>query len=296
MIYGGRSCARRVLGSISVFVGILGFFGDTSLFAQNAQRQVKPFLKSLERTPYAFDFIRSGLNSVHSVKFDDGVNNQYQTFFNRIILQKSMGTAAGKIKDFSELGSVNFGTLAHESFHAYKANFIDAEPRFEGLKSFMARRAENLYRSIPESKRAVTLEEAYAVFIGWVLQAHDGTLQGFRRLNDENCERQLARMENVWSIIWNSQVNGYWYRDSVPEYWADKLRGIGILIGQGWDAYHEFENREGAIAVEENLGELDRRWVSYNVFEGTISPSFQHTFKDEIAKLSCAKPDTDSQE
>lgn len=287
MIYGAKLCARRVFGSMSLLGLILTFGATSNLFAQNAQRQVKPFLKSLESTPYHFDFIRAGLNSIHSVKFEDGVNNQYQTFFNRIIFQKSMNDGTGKILTYDKLSPIEFGTLAHESFHAFKANYIDVESRFEPLKKFVERRAQNLYRSVPEHKRAVTLEEAYASFIGWVLQAHEGTMRGFARLKPENCEHSLAGMERIWNGSWNSQVNGYWYRDSVGEYWADQFRGIGILIGEGMGAYKKFLNEENSVPVEEDLQDLDRRWVAYNVFEGTISPSFKDTFKEELAKAQC---------
>ncbi|HND86536.1 MAG TPA: hypothetical protein PLU50_12035 [Pseudobdellovibrionaceae bacterium] len=259
----------------------------STVFAVDAQREVKPFLGSLKSTPYEFTYMKDGLSSVHAVNFSSGMTNEYQPFFNRIVLQTTMNDGTGRIKTLKNLGASDFGTLGHEAFHAYKANYIEVDSRFSHLKYFLSRRADNLYRSIPAEKRAVTLEEAYASFIGWVLQGHQSTLQALGRLNAENCESGLKNMERIWKATWNSKVSGYWYHDSIAEYWSTQASGIGILIGKGWKAFQDWRNQEDVQMVDEDLQELDRRWVGYNIFEGTISEDFGRTFEKAIKALNC---------
>lgn len=284
MIEGGKLRAREVWSVAFAFC--LTFLGTGKTEAVDAQKQVKPFLNSLKSTAYEFGFIRQGLESVHAVKFSDGIENKYQPFFNRIVLQRTMNDGAGNIKKLEALG-YDLGTLAHESFHAYKANHIEIDERLSGLKYFLSRRATNLYRSIPEGKRAVTLEEAYASFVGWIVQSHQSMLSTFNRITPENCERMLAGSEDIWNRSWNATITGYWYKDSVLEFWGEQLNGLGVLISEGTKAYQDWRDQEKVHMVEEDLQSLDRRWVAYNLFEGTITSDFKETFKKELEAIDC---------
>ncbi len=287
MIYGAVSRRRRER-FVATFGLMLSVLTSTNLSAQERPlREVKPFLLSLESTPYNLNYYRLGLGSVHALEFSDGMENKYQPFFNRIVVQRSMNDGIDRLKRMEALSSGDFGTLGHEAFHAFKANYIEISNSLSHMKRFMERRAQNLYRSIPEGKRAVTLEEAYASFIGWVLQGHVSTAQMIRKQNPETCVEGIERLKRIWSVTWNSKVTGYWYRDSVPEYWMDQFKGIKILLTEGSKSYRDWNNRDGAIMVEEDLGSLDRRWISFNILAGKISEDFDRSFAEELKALNC---------
>jgi len=258
-----------------------------SVYAVDAHRQVTPFLESLKGTAYDFRFVREGLLSIHALDFNDGVNNQYQPLFNRIILSTTMNDGTKKIKRLEKLSDSDLGTLFHEAFHAYKANFIEVSENLEVQKNFLARRAQNLYRSIPESKRAVALEEAYASFVGWAVQAHSAMAKAIKRIDLESCQLKLEKSSEMWKVTWNSHVAGYWYRDSVVEYWSEKLKGAKILLTEGYDAYRDFVGQDGAHFVEEDLQPLDRRWIATHLLGGRAQESFENSFAQEIAALGC---------
>ncbi len=226
--------------------------------------------------------------SVHAVSFENGVTNQYQPFFNSIRLSMTMNDKAGRIKGLKALGASDFGTLGHEAFHAYKANFIEVQPQFVNQKNFLRRRAMNLYQSIPEAKREVTLEEAYASWIGWMLQSHISTISMIERLNSENCDEAPERLKSLWQVSWNASVQGYWYKDSMGEYWIEQFKAIKTLVTEGVDAYRRAKNSDGANFVDENLQPLDRRWIAQNLFRGRLKENFEETFKSELSKSVCA--------
>lgn len=267
---------------------VLAFAHPKNAAAVNASRQVKPFLTSLESTPYDFHFIREGLLSVHSVKFEKGVVNQYQPFLNRIILSMTMNDGIGRIKPWSSLGSGDFGTLAHEAFHAYKANFVDSNPQFLAQKRFLERRAQNLYLSIPAEKRDVTLEEAYASWIGWMIQSQTSMISMIERLHEEGCEQSIERLPMMWEMSWNATAQGYWYKDSFGEYWIEQFKAIRTLLTEGMDAYRRAKDSDGAHYVEEDLQPLDRQWIAKNFFKNRISEDFRETFKNELRQSVCA--------
>ena len=84
------------------------------------------------------------------------------------------------------------------------------------------------------------------------LLVQEGRLQKIfdRSRTEENCEKKIKLVERLWESTWNQDVSGYYYRDSVGEYWADKMKGLKILITKGRKAYKDWEKREKAIYIE----------------------------------------------
>ena len=68
---------------MSLFLGFNPAFAETS-------KQVQPFLKSIKQTPYEFEFLVKGLESVHQIKFEKGAIGRYEFFLNRIVLSDSI--------------------------------------------------------------------------------------------------------------------------------------------------------------------------------------------------------------
>ena len=281
----GRSLV--VIFLISIFSALL----PQRASAVEVADQIAPFIESLEESPYTFNFLVKGLSSVHQIELRPGTTNQYQPFFNRMVLSANMGDRAGRLLPRLQMNEVNFGTVAHEAYHAFFANFINVLPELESQKKFLARRAQNLYQDIPSKKRATTLEEAYASFVGWVFQSHahiERTLnRPFENDNRQKCEARRALLEAIWKKSWGAEINGYWYRDGVGEYWAEQFKGLGILMSDGFDAWKRFREGDGAHMVETDLQPLDRRWISQHLFEGRLSESFEDSFAKTLEGFSC---------
>jgi hypothetical protein len=255
-------------------------FFPTSTRAENWQ--TAPLLESLRGSLYEFRFLVEGLKSVHSFGFKDDTTAKYQPFLNRMVLGVGVADEAHRLRSFSAISLSDFGTLAHESFHAYKANFIDRDESLKPLKLWMKRRAYVLYGELSANKRETALEEAYAVFIDNAITARISAVNSMKRATPENCERYYQTAQHIWKIGWGASVVGYFYRDSVSEYWADKFRGFFRRLSGG-----DVEGEDRAIEVSESLTAIDKAWIAENLLERKVSPSFARTFEIEGDLFVC---------
>lgn len=288
----GNLCARSdVFAHLSKFLTVVVVLGGMSAQVSAAPWQFKPFLKSLEESPYNQVFIQKGLSSVSALKFKDDVVNQYQPFFNRIVLQKSMDDGANRIKPISTIDVVDLGVLAHESFHAFKANFIESDPKYARLKDWMANRSRNLYLGIPSvSKRAVAMEEAYAVFIGWSMTTRSSLSKILVQAKREgaDCATSIDLAKRLWAVHWKSDVDGYYYNDGIIEYWTSKAEALRILVTKGKKAYRDYVDQDETIFINDKLQPLDKKWISENIFNGSMKESFEETFAKSLQELNCS--------
>ncbi|MDB5038533.1 MAG: hypothetical protein JWQ35_2061, partial [Bacteriovoracaceae bacterium] len=215
MVLGGDF---RALACSFAFVAVT-FIQSLTSSTIAASWQTNSFLKSINGSLYDFPFLVEGLNSVRAIGFKKDTTAQYQSFFNRIVLGLGIDDGAHRLKGLEGLDPEDFGTIAHESFHAFKANFIDQDPRFGAMKIWMKRRAEIVYGDLSESKRETALEEAYAVFIGDVISTRLNVQRILDRRPEMKCSIKQRMAESFWNIEWSSSVNGYYYRDGLGEYW-----------------------------------------------------------------------------
>jgi hypothetical protein len=276
--------------AVACFVALTSVQAESDIVRERLGRQVQPFLSSIEQTPYDFRFYREGLLSVHAIQFQDGYRNAYETFFNRLILQSSLDDGSGRLKTMQAMTRNGFGILGHEAFHAFKANILSSRPQGQRLIAFLRARANSLYTEIPSKKREVTLEEAYATFVGWTLEGYVSVGSILHTMAEDevaDCARRLEVLESIWKSTWGAETKGYWYRDGIGEYWSDQFKAVHILITKGRKAWKEFVGRDNVHFVEQNLQTADRDWISRHLFEGRIGESFEETFATELQNLSC---------
>jgi hypothetical protein len=259
--------------------------GVTTLFADTWQTE--PFLESVKETSFDFRYLREGLNSINGVRFGNDVINQYQQFFNQMTLSSSMGDGARRIKPLKSLSNSDFGTLFHESFHAFKANHMDQESAYINLSRWFVKRADIVFGDLSQSKRQAALEEAYASFIGLIAETRLTFTRLMHRPSEQDCELRLTYMRRLWAVGWAQEIKGYYYKDGIGEYWAHQLEGLWTLVTEGRKAYGEFRNQDGAILVSEALPQLDKSWISENIFENQITEDFDKTFETDIKAIGC---------
>lgn len=277
--------ARSKFGS-GLFVSTI-FLGGFSVSAATLSWQIEPFLTSIKGTPYNFQYVRDGLSSVNSVRFGNDVVNQYQSFFNRITLSMTMNDGAKRIKRLNAISNGDLGTLLHESFHAYKANHMDVDAVHLRDRAWFEARAAVVFGDLSTEKGRVALEEAYASFIGLIIDTRLSFSRMISRPSDKDCELRFAYLRKLWEVDWHQDIKGYYYRDGIGEYWAHQLDGLWTLVTEGTKAYGEFKNQDGAIYVNEALPELDKLWISEKLFEGQITRDFDHTFAAELKAVGC---------
>lgn len=266
----------RIAGVTLTFLGLL--CGQTF-----ASWQSDSFLDSIERSGklYSFEFWTRGLSSVFSVKFDDESTAQFQPFWNKIVLHTSHNDGAERIRQWDRMSSIDLGTLAHESFHAYVHNFIFRESDWRREKEWMKNRAPVVFYEIEKRQAMVAMEEAYASFIGNVVTTARTVEQVVNRNSRATCAQNYQMVQNIWSRTWKDPVQGYYYRDSVLEYWADRARWIGQqMTGE------KGEVRFGEpIFTENSISEVDKRWISQNIFEGRWTRDFNSSFPEIVERL-----------
>jgi hypothetical protein len=270
---------------LSATIGILVQAAVSSTEA--AAWQTEPFLKSIQGGFFDFDYLGKGLRSINSVNFKPDTVNQYQSFFNRMVLTASMGDGANRIRIFKNLSPIDFGILAHEGFHAFKANLLDAKPEYASSKEWLEIRSRIIFDGLPEGKGAVALEEAYASFIGSMVTSKVQLSKMILRPTEKNCIDRVSFLQRMWAADWNAEVKGYYYRDGIGEYWVDQGKALWVLASEGRKAYAELLNSDGAIFVDQSLPKLDKDWIAENIFEGKIRVEFKDTFKDELKEVGC---------
>lgn len=275
-----------VRGVFYLFIFVSGVVGTKGEVRADPW-QTEPFLNSIEGSAFDFKYIHEGLESIHSVRFGEDVINQYQQFFNRMTLNKSMDDGAKRIRSIEKLSVGDLGTLLHESFHAFKANHMDVDATYRHYKSWFEARADVVFGDLPKDKRRVALEEAYASFIGLIGDTRAAFSRMIKQPSENDCELRLAYMRRLWVVDWQQEIKGYYYRDGIGEYWADQIGGLWTLVTEGSKAYGQYKNSDGAIYVSEALPELDKRWISANIFEGRISKDFDQTFTKDLKDIGC---------
>lgn len=267
MLFSLRGKARLLLaGFLAIFYCGIGFADSW---------QTGQFLKSLEDRNLDFPFWRQGLESISGIDFNNTYSNQYRPFTNRLGLEQSMSDGADRLLPFDEMSRIDLGTLAHESWHAYFANFISQRPEYKSIYNEFKLRARSLYWDLPAEKAYQALEEAYAVFIGntitqvrWV----DWSVHHYENQDEVDCDKARSFLQRMWENNWHAEVFGYYYRDSVSEYWEDQMKSAWAWLS-GDDSARP--PREGLIFVEKSLGESDRQWISSRLFGGLLKQSFQ---------------------
>ncbi|MBN8553827.1 MAG: hypothetical protein J0L93_00095 [Deltaproteobacteria bacterium] len=228
------------------------------------------------------------MRSINSIDFEIEPVNKYERFFNRLILNSRLGDGAGRLKTIDLISPNDLDTLIHESFHAYKANFIELKKDFSQLNTWMKNRAHIVYSKYSKEKSEMALEEAYAVFIGSILSTKMKFAKNIlSSSSSQHCSQRLGYLERLWTSTWNAKTQGYYYRDGIGEYWADTAKGLWVLITEGRKAYADIQNSDGAIYMENELPKLDKEWIAARFLDGKVQVSFKETFKDELKKINC---------
>ncbi len=276
----------RVL--VAMATGLFCLFGESKLEAQAWQTD-EFFAEQQELAPfYGFRFWSLGLKSVARIRFSDDGTDRFHPLRNLIVLGSGYGDGGGRLKPWSKLGPIELGTLAHESFHAYLHNHMRRNPNLAHQMSWMNRRSEDLYRDeVRGVKAKIALEEAYASFVGMLVTSH-WTLSRILRLQgveEEKCESAKALAEKLWERSWTENVLGYYSRDGIGEYWADRLKELWASL-RGTDSGIPVD---GTYFVETPLTETDKNWIGRQLFEGRVSRAFHVSFAHELSNLPCVK-------
>lgn len=255
--------------------------------------QVKPHLESLKNTGFEFDYWRLGLESVSSVKFKSGATNLYRPFLNYLTFEKGINDGARRIKKIQDLSKINKGTVAHEAFHAFFANHMNYDKEFQDEKEWFYARAQNLYWKFPASKRLTAYEEAMATFLGTTITAYDESRSQIERAraseDQQTCLRSLKLSQRFWEMHWNENVYGYYYRNSVSEYWTDVAKNL-------WErAQRKKHRRSGEDHIvfdyDQSLTDVDKNWVAEVLLEGRMTRDFEKTFEEDISMADCESLD-----
>lgn len=281
---GGRLDDKSYLKSSIVsffFISIAFIFSGFSSQSFAASWQASAFLRSLNGSVYNFNYLVEGLNSVHAIQFNDGTTAQYQSFFNRIVLSATMNDGSKRIKGLENLSEEDLGTIAHEAFHAFKANIMDVDPRFKAEKIWFKSRAHILFSDLKASKRETALEEAYAVFIGSLVTSR-AVVERLLKSKDPNkyCKR-LEIAERLWNNTWKDSINGYYYRDGIGEYWADTFSNLWKKLS-GNNPTSEEGAKDHTILTERTLQDLDKKWIAGFLLKSHFVSSFEESMGSEV--------------
>lgn len=255
--------------------------------ARSQSWRSEAFIQDLLRqhTFYAFPFWVQGLSSVSRIEFDSDRVNQYRWFLNAMTLDDSMSDESGRLLTVDEMGPMSLGTLAHESYHAYLQNFVRQHSAFRNQKEWLSRRATALYRELPKGKAETALEEAYASFLDISITSHRtvSRILKLRATDEEQCERSIQLGERLWKSTWDQPVYGYYYRESVGEYWTDQAKRIWARVRGVDDGLPV----DGAYFVETSLNQVDRNWVAHELFRGRIQNDFDASFEHLLIETPC---------
>ncbi|PIR23862.1 MAG: hypothetical protein COV44_00690 [Deltaproteobacteria bacterium CG11_big_fil_rev_8_21_14_0_20_45_16] len=266
---------------------IVGLFSIVSVSAY--QWQVEDYLQSI-RVPRASKvnspFMFLGLRAAKGIEFSDSGTNQYQSFMGRLVLSDSLQDGGNRLRPYEAISSIDLGILAHESWHSYLDNYIMRKSSYARFKKWITSRARNLFWDLPESKQLAALDEAYAIYIGSMVTAYRGIQRDMdRQLKQDSwdCGKIESLADRFWSLAWNEPVYGYYYRDTISEYWEDKFTAvINWISGEKSD-----QNSEGIYYVKQSITDIDRDWIAENVLKTKFSRDYLETFGSELRQLSC---------
>lgn len=268
------------------FLFVLSVSLFESTFASSSQADY--FLQSVRSSLYNFEFLVEGLNSIDSIKFRSDSTTGYREFLNEIDLTHTAENEDGGLKALLDLSSEDLGDIAHESFHAFRANLVRYDSRYEDIEIWMRRRAQIVFPSLSLKQGQWALEEAYGVFIGTMVAARL-QIEKMLKKNSENCQATEKLTQQYWRIQWNSKISGYVRNTGFLDYWSHVFEGGWLLLNEGNQAYHAFKNRDPDHYQDDViLPERDKNWIALRLLEG-IFPSFQKTFQNEPAFLACRR-------
>lgn len=253
--------------------GFLAIFYCSVTFADTWQ--TGQFLKSLEGRDLDLPFWRDGLKSVNGIDFNNRYSAYYKNFTNRLGLEESASDGGDRLLSFDEMSRINLGTLAHESLHAFFANHLSQRKEYRDLHQEFRLRARTLYWDLPPQKAYQALEEAYAVFIGnTITQVRwaDWTIQHYEKQASVDCDQANTFLQRMWSQNWLENIYGYYYRDSIGEYWEDQFQKVWAWLNDDPSLQPPQEN---LIFVETSIEDYDRQWISSNLFENRLNQNFQ---------------------
>ncbi|TVQ79196.1 MAG: hypothetical protein EA369_05395 [Bradymonadales bacterium] len=248
--------------------------------------QTDLFLRSLRfrAQPYALPFFELGLGSTSYISFQEGPTAKYRLFTNSMVLPNSHAFDSQSLHPFYRQNPIQLGTLAHESFHAFVANFIRRDPRYHSMNRWMEIRSQNLYRDLElsSSKNFVALEEAYASFIDAIymtVRNLEAYLDRASRSDEGfDCSMLFSFVNRSWQTAWHHPIYGYYYNDSL----VDNARAF----------WARFTGRDGPVLDEEQFVEIsiqraDRDWISREIFLEEISEDPLQTFGFKFEAIGC---------
>ena len=133
-----------------------------------------------------------------------------------IILNKSLLTTDGTLKDFDKLFPRDIATIYHEMWHAY---FIECETKKKGpLFKLMQSKVDNLYAAYPKEKRMEIYEEAVADFIDAIIQTYVYVNRFMAKKTPEERERIRSKtkfLQNVYERLFYDAYNGFYTKNIV---------------------------------------------------------------------------------
>lgn len=285
--------SKKSWQSASQWLVVLLVFLGNSLYAESWQS--REFLQSLDESgpSYQFSFMEAGLKSVSKFEFNDDHTNHFKAFSNTINFSNSIQDSSRRIRRWNHMSNIDLGIVFHESLHAYIENVAKADPSLRYIPDWFKMRGENLYTDLPSSKARVALEEAYAVFIGEVITSYRFIESNIDRAYDdlhedlEYCERIVQVHERIWKGTWDREVQGYYYREDIDEYWSDQISYYWDVIRGETPDRVPFE----PIFVEESITTADKRWISHVLFESRWSEDTVESLQSLHAELPCVAPE-----
>jgi hypothetical protein len=267
----------RFFGSVGLLLGLL-------VPCTEAQtRQTQSFLNSLSEDGeyFDFEFFRKGLSSVQSITFDHHQTAHFKPFWNSINLDRTSNDGAGRIRAWHLLSPIDLGVLAHESFHAFVFHFWNRHLDWQREKEWFETRARVLFHDLAPHDARVALEEAYATFLGNTITSARTLLNIVDRYEGEHCGRTHEMLRRLWQKSWEQPTPGYYYRDGIVDFWADRARWLFDRV-KGGSSRADFGE---PIFTKTTITRLDRKWISNLLFEGRWNENFDQSFPEIAEKL-----------
>ena len=135
----------------------------------------------------------------------------YNLDYHCLILNKSLQSPDGALRDFDILNDREIATIYHEMWHAW---FIEYESKRKGtLYEAMRSRVDVLYAAYPGDKRMEIYEEAVADFIDAVIETYVHVKRFLATKTPERREeirRTTPFLKNTYERLFSERYNGYY--------------------------------------------------------------------------------------
>lgn len=246
-----------------------------------ASRKIENFLESVKDTPYNFHFLKEGLSAVanfNALSANDP--NSTALYFPQLGLMRLPETALdskGRIKPLEDLSNDDFSSIAHEAFHAYRANFINLDESLSVNKAWLTKRSRDLFLNVRRDRREQVLEEAYAIYLEAVVRKVRELKTNLREAigNDKQCRIQMRRAASLWEDLNEEAISSDYRRDSLFDYVVDGFRLVaGLEIHR-------------VVDVEKPIELVDKFWVQQEILDGRFLKPFEQVFASELQDLAC---------